>query len=83
MFFPTTTKTLLSPPQGVERLREYQTFTGNIPAVAVGGIDLSNCEQILSTGVNSIAVVSAITEADDWQAVTCQLQLACVCVVGR
>lgn len=76
--FPTTTKTLLSPPQGVERLREYQTFTGNIPTVAIGGIDLSNCEQVLSTGVTSIAVVSAITEADDWQAVTCQLQLACL-----
>ncbi|MEY8200073.1 MAG: bifunctional hydroxymethylpyrimidine kinase/phosphomethylpyrimidine kinase, partial [Colwellia sp.] len=35
----------------------------NIPVVAIGGINLERAENVLSTGVDSIAVVTAITEA--------------------
>lgn len=35
----------------------------NIPAFAIGGIDLNNCEQVLNSGLKRIAVVRAIINA--------------------
>ena len=35
-----------------------------IPVVAIGGINLTRAPEVLATGVDSIAVVTAITEAD-------------------
>ncbi len=67
--FPTTTKVLKSAPQGLERLREYVRQVGSTPVVAIGGIDLSNAAEVLSTGVASLAVVRAVTEAADPAAV--------------
>ncbi|MCE0493601.1 thiamine phosphate synthase [Vibrio salinus] len=70
--FPTTTKSMPSQPQGVIRLEMYQKLIDSIaeiknpiPTVAIGGIDLNNCKQVIKTGVNSIAVVRAITQAKD------------------
>ena len=37
------------------------------PIVAIGGINSSNAEQVLSTGVGSIAMVRAITESVDYK----------------
>ena len=36
----------------------------DLPAFAIGGIDLNNCEQIFNTGLKRIAVVRAIINAD-------------------
>ncbi|MCD6275756.1 MAG: thiamine phosphate synthase, partial [Thermoplasmata archaeon] len=36
-----------------------------IPVVAIGGIDHSNVEKVLRTGVDGIAVISAIVGAED------------------
>ncbi len=36
-----------------------------IPIVAIGGINLARAPQVLATGVDSIAVVTAITEAEN------------------
>ncbi len=33
--------------------------------MAIGGINITNAAQVLATGVESIAVVTAITEAED------------------
>ena len=44
------------------------------PTVAIGGIDLSRAEQVASTGVGSVAVVRAITEAEDYQAAIATLK---------
>jgi thiamine-phosphate pyrophosphorylase len=63
--FPTTTKVLPTAPQGLEKLRHYVQQAGNTPSVAIGGIDRSNAKAVLATGVGTIAVVRAITEADD------------------
>ncbi|MDU3895812.1 MAG: thiamine phosphate synthase, partial [Enterobacter sp.] len=47
------------------------------PTVAIGGISLERAPAVLETGVGSIAVVSAITQAADWQTATARLlQLA-------
>ncbi|WP_413113108.1 thiamine phosphate synthase [Thaumasiovibrio sp. DFM-14] len=63
--FPTPTKQMPTPPQGVAQLAEHLATVKNAyPTVAIGGIDLSNVEQVWQTGVNAIAVVRAITHAD-------------------
>ena len=63
--FPTTTKDMPSQPQGVERLAKYVALCGNIPTVAIGGINQQRIKAVANTGVDSIAVVTAITRAGD------------------
>lgn len=67
--FPTTTKVMPSNPQGIIRLKLYtdlirqasQTYQRDIPTVAIGGIDLTNAAEVMKAGVDSIAVVRAVT----------------------
>lgn len=65
--FPTTTKIMKSSPQGIQKLQSYQylisKLDNNIPTVAIGGINLSNIEQVLSTSIDGVAVVRAISES--------------------
>lgn len=63
--FPTTTKDMPSQPQGITRLQQYVDLCDDIPTVAIGGINLSRVNAVANTGVNSIAVVTAITQADN------------------
>ncbi|MGO2498314.1 MAG: thiamine phosphate synthase [Vibrio litoralis] len=66
--FPTTTKQMPSQPQGLHKLTGYQMLIGDdFPTVAIGGIDLNNAAQVWQTGVSSLAVVRAITQANDIQ----------------
>ncbi|MGF6424714.1 thiamine-phosphate pyrophosphorylase [Lelliottia sp. 489] len=75
--FPTQTKQMPSAPQGLAQLARHMARLGDYPTVAIGGISLARAPAVLETGVGSIAVVSAITQAADWQAATEQLlQLA-------
>ena len=75
--FPTQTKQMPSAPQGLEQLARHIERLADYPTVAIGGISLERAPAVLATGVGSIAVVSAITQAEDWQAATAQLlQLA-------
>ncbi len=76
--FPTTTKQMPSKPQGLVRLSLYQQLIDTIPyseelvgypTVAIGGIDQSTAEQVWNCGVSSLAVVRAITLAEDLKAV--------------
>ena len=62
--FPTNTKDMQSKPQGIERLAKYVKLCEGIPTVAIGGINLSRISDVAKTGVNGIAVVSAITQAE-------------------
>ncbi|WP_051216233.1 thiamine phosphate synthase [Ferrimonas futtsuensis] len=64
--FPTTTKAMPSRPQGLERLARYhRLLAGRWPTVAIGGIDHQRAPQVAETGVGSIAVVRAVTQAAD------------------
>ncbi|MEZ8036886.1 thiamine phosphate synthase [Vibrio crassostreae] len=76
--FPTTTKQMPSKPQGLVRLSLYQQLIDTIPyteklvgypTVAIGGIDQSTAAQVWNCGVSSLAVVRAITLAEDPQKV--------------
>ncbi|VDY45712.1 thiamine-phosphate pyrophosphorylase [Salmonella enterica subsp. arizonae] len=71
--FPTQTKQMPSAPQGLEQLARHIERLADYPTVAIGGISLKRAPVVLATGVGSIAVVSAITQAADWRAATAQL----------
>ncbi|PWC09945.1 thiamine phosphate synthase [Brenneria corticis] len=72
--FPTQTKDMPSAPQGVAELaRHLQTLGDRFPTVAIGGISIDRAPAVLATGVGSIAVVSAITQAPDWRQATATL----------
>ncbi|MEZ3501795.1 thiamine phosphate synthase [Pantoea sp. KPR_PJ] len=71
--FPTQTKAMPSAPQGVSELQRHITRLKGISTVAIGGISIARAPEVLATGVGSIAVVSAITQAPDWRAATQQL----------
>ncbi|WP_414828356.1 thiamine phosphate synthase [Alteromonas sp. H39] len=68
--FPTQTKSMPSQPQGLTRLARYVKLlkpTG-IPTVAIGGIGLSNVDDVVQTNPDGIAVVTAITHSNDARA---------------
>ena len=68
--FPTQTKSMPSAPQGLTELKRHLARLEHIPTVAIGGISIARAPEVLATGVGSIAVVSAITQAADWRAAT-------------
>ncbi|MCG5051162.1 thiamine phosphate synthase [Pectobacterium brasiliense] len=72
--FPTQTKDMPSAPQGLAELTRHITdLQGRFPTVAIGGISIDKVPAVLKTGVSSIAVVSAITQAPDWRQATATL----------
>ena len=71
--FPTQTKQMPSAPQGLEQLSRHVELLADYPTVAIGGISLARAPAVIATGVGSIAVVSAITQAADWRLATAQL----------
>jgi len=73
--FPTTTKVMPTAPQGLSRLARYvRLLDGIVPLVAIGGVNGSVLQQVLSTGVGSAAVVRAITEAPELASAISALQ---------
>ncbi|WAT00393.1 thiamine phosphate synthase [Rouxiella chamberiensis] len=76
--FPTQTKQMPSSPQGLQELAHHvHQLGGRFPTVAIGGISLDRVQSVMDCGVGSVAVVSAITQASDWQAATRQLLALC------
>ncbi len=75
--FPTNTKQMPSKPQGIARLAQYVQICDNTPTVAIGGIQLADIPQLLATGVQGIAVVSAITKAAEPEKALLLLNQAC------
>lgn len=68
--FPTETKKMPSSPQGLEALKSMVEATPDYPTVAIGGISIERVPDVVATGVGSVALVSAITKADDWRSAT-------------
>ena len=68
--FPTKTKDMTGQIQGIANLKQVlalrpENKQQQIPVVAIGGITLERADKVLATGVDSIAVVTAITEAEN------------------
>ncbi len=57
--FFTGTKKDIKTPIGIEGLTEIVRSI-NIPSVAIGGIDQNNVKDVMSSGTNGVAVISAI-----------------------
>jgi hydroxymethylpyrimidine kinase/phosphomethylpyrimidine kinase/thiamine-phosphate diphosphorylase len=67
--FPTKTKDMTGQIQGLGNLSQIlalrtQQLEQTVPVVAIGGINLVRAPAVLATGVESIAVVTAITNAE-------------------
>ena len=63
--YPTTLKVMPYEPVGLERLKVWAQDAAPYPVVAIGGISLALMPGVLACGVNGVAVVSAVTLAQD------------------
>lgn len=75
--FPTKTKDMTGQIQGINNLQQTLKLATDIPVVAIGGITQQRAEKVWHTGVDAIAVVTAITEADNVEQATKALQAIC------
>jgi len=64
-FAHTDTKPNNSPLLGFEGYRQLQKYNIEIPVIAVGGIQLTDAEHLLETGIYGIAVSAAVNKALD------------------
>lgn len=67
--FPTTLKKMATAPQGLGRLGMYSRLLRHYPQVAIGGIGAGQFAAVLATGVGSIAVVRALVNTSEPEAV--------------
>lgn len=62
--FPTKTKGPGHPVQGLDRLRQV-VGACSVPVVAIGGVTRHNIENVLATGVASVAMITALAQAEN------------------
>jgi hydroxymethylpyrimidine kinase / phosphomethylpyrimidine kinase / thiamine-phosphate diphosphorylase len=63
--YPTRTKQMPWRPLGIDGLQYWQRLLRDYPVVAIGGINQQRMVDVRSTGVSGIAMISAITQADE------------------
>ena len=63
--FPTLSKDDAGEATGVSGLKSMRDKIGELPMVAIGGITENNYHECIENGADGIAVISAISEADD------------------
>jgi thiamine-phosphate pyrophosphorylase len=73
--FATNLKKMPTVPQGLGRLYQYAKLMSHYPLVAIGGIDQESIHVVAKSGVGSVAVVRAITQAKDPKAAVKHLQV--------
>jgi thiamine-phosphate pyrophosphorylase len=71
--FATTTKEDAKPPVGTTWIREVKQRYPNMPIVGIGGISTQNANSVIEAGADGVAVISAITRANDIQEAVVQL----------
>ena len=74
--FATATKTDTSAPLGLEGVRQIAAISCH-PTVAIGGINATNAAAVLQAGADGLAVVTAISMADDPQQAARTLKQLC------
>ena len=67
--FPTPSKPDAGPPLGCQIIREIRAAV-NLPLIAIGGINATNAKAALQAGADGLAVISAVSSADDMVAAT-------------
>ena len=73
--FDTPSKHDTAPAWGLSGLREVRRMT-TLPLVAIGGIDTRNASAVVAAGADGLAVIRALSDADDPQAAAQALQAA-------
>ena len=75
--YPTILKAMAFAPQGLERIGEWKRRVGNIPLVAIGGLNPERAKSCLAAGADIVSVVTDITlnadpegRAKEWIAAT-------------
>ena len=58
--FETRSKKNPDPVAGLDALRDVRTIAGHLPIVAIGGIQRSNVNEVLSKGADSAAIISEV-----------------------
>lgn len=58
--FPTKTKVNPDAVVGLDSVHRVREVIGDLPLVAIGGIDIDNAEGVISAGADSVAMISAI-----------------------
>ncbi|WP_226705064.1 thiamine phosphate synthase [Microbulbifer elongatus] len=71
--YATNTKDMSGQLQGPRKLARMAALLLDYPLVAIGGINLQRAPAVAASGVGSIAVVTAITEAPDYRTAVAQL----------
>jgi len=72
--YATTSKNMPWVPQGPAAVERWvRLLDGHYPLVAIGGINLERAKALKPTGVGSVAMITAITKAEDYQAATLEL----------
>lgn len=67
--FETKTKEDAEEAKGLQALREIK-INVKIPVAAIGGINLENLKEVMDTGADGAAVISAIVKTDDIEGAT-------------
>ncbi|WP_068785272.1 thiamine phosphate synthase [Paenibacillus phocaensis] len=63
--YPTASKADAKPPQGPAVLRELRALGIAVPLVGIGGITAETAGEVIRAGADGVAVISAITLADE------------------
>ncbi len=71
--FPTERLSWAKPLQGLEQLAAARQRAGDLPLVAIGGIDAERLQAVRAAGADSWAVIGAVADATDAVAATTAL----------
>ncbi|MEI5678454.1 MULTISPECIES: thiamine phosphate synthase [unclassified Mesorhizobium] len=68
--YPTILKAMKWAPQGLDRIAEWKTRVGDLPLVAIGGLNIERIDGAFAHDADSAAVVTDITRNSDPEART-------------
>jgi len=61
--FPTSSKLRAGPVIGLDSLREIRLIIGDLPLVAIGGVNRATLESVFDAGADSVAIIGDILSA--------------------
>ena len=61
--FPTSSKLRADPVIGLDSLREIRLIIGDLPLVAIGGVNRATLESVFDAGADSVAIIGDILSA--------------------
>ncbi|MEP6945486.1 MAG: thiamine phosphate synthase [Acidobacteriota bacterium] len=77
--FSTVTKRDADPTVGLRLLAEVKSYIGDLPLVAIGGIDGNNLSRVLAAGADSAAMISSILKSESTIDVNLRAMIRAAC----